>query len=141
MTIRQSPTTAEIQDEIVREMSGLQDRLEKYEYLVDLGRQLRSPNGIRTEEHAVPGCQARVWIRADLTDGRLRLFADSDAMITKGIIALLLRVLDGHPPSEVANVELRFLDETGLRTYLSPARANGLAAMVDHIQSCASAWS
>jgi cysteine desulfuration protein SufE len=129
------------QDEIVAEMSDLEDWLAKYEYLVARGRELNVEDaGIRTEEHAIPGCQSSVWIRAELRDGRVHLSADSDAMITRGIIALLLRVLDGRPPREVAGAELYFLDRTGLRTHLSPARANGLAAMVRRIRTCAEAW-
>jgi cysteine desulfuration protein SufE len=81
-----------------------------------------------------------VWIQAELRDGRLRLFADSDAMITRGIIALLLRVLDGRPPAEVAHADLYFLEQTGLSTHLSPSRANGLAAMVKQIRAYASEW-
>jgi cysteine desulfuration protein SufE len=129
------------QDEIVAEMSDLGDWLAKYEYLVARGREL-SPAGaeIRTEEYAIPGCQSSVWIRAELRNGRVQLSADSDALITRGIIALLLRVLDGRSPREIAGAELYFLDRTGLRTHLSPARANGLAAMVRKIRASAEAW-
>jgi cysteine desulfuration protein SufE len=129
------------QDEIVAEMSDLEDWLAKYEYLVARGRELNvEDEEIRTEEHAISGCQSSVWIRAELRGGRVHLCADSDAMITRGIIALLLRVLDGRPPREVACAELYFLDRTGLRTHLSPARANGLAALVQRIRTCAKAW-
>jgi cysteine desulfuration protein SufE len=130
-----------VQDEIIAEMSGLEDWLAKYEYLVGLGRDLPVPDdGMRTDEYAVPGCQSRVWIRADLVDGRLCLAADSDAMITRGIIALILRVLDRHPPRDVMEADLYFLDRTGLRTHLSPSRANGLGAMLKRIRSHAEAW-
>jgi cysteine desulfuration protein SufE len=129
----------QVQDRVVEEMAGL-DRLAKYEYLVGLGQGLASPDGIRSDEYAVPGCQSRVWIQAELRDGRLRLFADSDAMITRGIIALLLRVLDGRPPAEVAHADLYFLEQTGLSTHLSPSRANGLAAMVKQIRTYAGEW-
>jgi cysteine desulfuration protein SufE len=136
---RSSPSA--VQDEIIAEMSGLEDWLAKYEYLVARGRELRTPgDGIRTEENAIAGCQSSVWIRAELRDGRVRLAADSDAMITRGIIALLLRVLDGRAPGVVAGTELYFLDRTGLRTHLSPARANGLAAMVRKIRTYAEEW-
>lgn len=132
-----------VQNEIVHEMSDLHDPLEKYEYLVRLGRALTVPDGgVRLDEHSVAGCQSRVWIRAELRGGRLHMAADSDAMITRGIIALLLRVLDGRMPGEILRTELFFLDRTGLSTHLSPARANGLAAMVRRIRSCAQdAWS
>jgi cysteine desulfuration protein SufE len=128
------------QDRVIEEMAALEGQLAKYEYLVALGRQLDSPEGIRSDEHAVPGCQSRVWIQAHLHDGRLRLFADSDALITRGIIALLLRVLDGHPPEILVDAELYFLEETGLAAHLSPSRANGLAAMVDQIRRYAADW-
>jgi cysteine desulfuration protein SufE len=129
-----------VQDEIIAEMAGLEDGLSRYEYLVGVGRSLVVPDGgVRTDEHAVAGCQARAWIRAELRDGRLHLAADSDALITRGIVALLLRVLDGRPPREVLDADLYFLDRTGLRTHLSPARANGLGAMLQRIRSYAEA--
>lgn len=131
------PSLARAQDRVIEEMADLEGHLEKYQYLVGLGRELESPDGIRSDEHAVPGCQSRVWIRAEMEDGRLRLFADSDAMITRGIIALLLRVLDGQPAAEIAGAELYFLERTGLATHLSPSRANGLAAMVERIRQYA----
>ncbi len=129
----------EVQDEIVAEMTGLEDGLARYRYLVQQGRTLPSPvDGIRTDENALGGCQTTVWIDAALRDGKLKLRADSDAMITRGILSLLLRVLDGRAPSEVAVADLYFLDRTGLRTHLSPARANGLAAMIQRIRAYAS---
>lgn len=126
-----------VQDQVIEEMSGLENPLARYRYLVGLGQELQSPEGIRSDQHTVPGCQFQVWIRAEVEDGRLRLFADSDAMISRGIIALLLRVLDDQPPSAVADADLYFLEKTGLATQLSPSRANGLAAMVERIRQCA----
>jgi cysteine desulfuration protein SufE len=124
-----------VQAEIVREMATLGDAMARYEYLIAQGDSLPAPDaGLRTEAHAVPGCQVGVWIRADLVDGRLRLSADSDARINRGMVALLLRVLDGRTPAEILAAELFFLDRTGLSTHLSPARANGLAAMVQRIR-------
>lgn len=135
MSDRDPPSMAAIQDEIIAEMAGLEDALKKYEYLVGLGRALEVPDeSIRQAAHAVPGCQSQVWIRARLEDGRFRIDADSDAMITRGIIALLLRVLDRRTPSEILHEELYFLDRTGLSTHLSPSRANGLGAMVRQIR-------
>ncbi len=131
---------ASVQEEIVAEMAGLEDGLKTYAYLVQLGRALEPPQeSIRQDAHAVSGCQSQVWIKAELHDGRLRIAADSEAMITRGIIALLLRVLDGRTPAEVLDGDLFFLDKTGLRSHLSPARGNGLAAMVRKIRSCAEA--
>ena len=128
----------EVQDDIVNEMSGLPDALAKYEYLVRLGRELEVPDeDVRLDAHSVAGCQSRVWIRTELRAGRLHIAADSDALITRGIIVLLLRVLDGRPLREILRTELRFLDRTGLSAHLSPARANGLAAMVRRIRQCA----
>ncbi|MFO7589144.1 MAG: SufE family protein [Gemmatimonadota bacterium] len=122
-------------DAIIAEMAGLDDLMAKYEYLVGLGRELRVPDAaIRRDEHSVAGCQSRVWIRTELRDGRLHIVADSDAMITRGIIALILRLLDARTPAEILAADLRVFDAAGLQTHLSPARANGLAAMVRRIR-------
>lgn len=132
------PPMASVQSEIIAEMSGLEAPLDKYEYLVGLGRALDVHDGaLRQEAFVVPGCQSRVWIRAELRDGRLRFQADSEAVITRGIISLLIRVLDGRTPTEILDTDLVFLDETGLRTHLSPSRANGLASMVRRIREYA----
>jgi cysteine desulfuration protein SufE len=131
------PSMASVQDEIVAEMAGLDGSLKQYAYLVELGRALETPEpSIRQEAHQVPGCQSRVWITAELRGGRMRISADGEAMITRGIIALLLRVLDGRTPTEILDGNLYFLDRTGLKTHLSPARGSGLAAMVQRIRSC-----
>ncbi len=132
------PSLHDAQDEIIAEMSGLADRLDQYEYLIAQGKALQAPDeGIRTDEYAIRGCQASVWVRADLVGGRLHLSADSDALINRGIIALLLRVLDNRPPAEILDADLYFLDRTGLRTQLSPARANGLGSLVKRIRELA----
>jgi cysteine desulfuration protein SufE len=129
---------AAVQEQIVGEMAGLEDGLEKYGYLVGLGRAFAPPvASIRQEAHEVSGCQNPVWIRAELEGGRLRILADSEATITRGIIALLLRVFDGRTPREILDGDLFFLDRTGLGSHLSPARGDGLAAMVRKIRSCA----
>lgn len=129
------PSLTAVQEEIIAEMAGLEDPLDKYDYLVGLGRALEMPeDSIREAEHAVPGCQSRVWIRTELRGGRLRIAADGEAMITRGIIALLLRVLDGRPPIDILEADLFFFDRTGLQAHLSPSRANGLAAMVRQIR-------
>jgi cysteine desulfuration protein SufE len=129
------PSMDAVQDEIIADMAHLDGALKKYEYLVRLGRALEVPEAsIRTPAHAVPGCQSQVWIRSELHNGRLRILADSEAMIIRGIISLLLRVLDGRTPPEILEGELYFLDRTGLGPHLSPARANGLAAMVRQIR-------
>ncbi len=129
---------AHIQDEIVGEMAGLTDPLARYEYLVAQARALPPTDpAIRTDRNAISGCQVNVWLRAELEAGRLRLAGDSDALINKGILALLLRVLDGRTPAEIMGADLYFLDRSGLRTHLSPARANGLAAVVERIRAAA----
>ncbi|MDT8436122.1 MAG: SufE family protein [Gemmatimonadota bacterium] len=128
------------QDGIVAELGGIDDLMEKYEHLIRLGRELRVPGpDIRRDEHSVAGCQSRVWIRTELRDGRLHIAADSDATITRGIIALLLRVFDGRTPDEILATELRVFEATGLQAQLSPARANGLVAMVRRIRQEAAA--
>ncbi len=129
---------AEAEAAIVAEMAGLEDALARYQYLVAQGDALPPADAeLRSDGHAIPGCQVSVWIRAELLDGRLRLSGDSDARINRGMVALLLRVLDGRSPAEILAAELGFLDRTGLRGQLSPARANGLAAMVRRIREYA----
>jgi cysteine desulfuration protein SufE len=129
------PSMAAVQNEIIADMADLDGALKKYEYLVHLGRALVVPEAsIRKPAHAVPGCQSQVWIRSELRNGRLRILADSEAMIIRGIISLLLRVLDGRTPPEILEGELYFLERTGLGPHLSPARANGLAAMIRQIR-------
>ena len=129
-----------VQADIMREMAGLADSLERYAYLIAQGDALPPADAeLRSARHAIPGCQVSVWIRAELKEGRLHLSGDSDARINRGIVALLLRVLDGRPPSEIAAADLWFLDRTGLRAQLSPTRANGLAAMVQRIRVAARA--
>lgn len=133
------PSLEATEDEIIAEFAGLADLTAKYEHLVRLGRELRAPEGVRSPDYSVTGCQSRVWIRTALQDGRLRIAADSDAMIVRGLIALLLRILDDRAPAEIAAAELRTFDATGLRAHLSPLRSNGLAAMVKRIREDAEA--
>ena len=131
-----------IQDEIIDEFSVFDDWLDKYDYLISLGGQLPpiAPEH-RTERYQINGCQSRVWIDATLDDqGRMRFTADSDAIITKGIIALLIRVLDGRTPQEAVDLELYFIDAIGLSANLSPTRANGLAALVKQMRLYALAY-
>ncbi len=131
-------TIDEIQEDIIAEMAALDDGLEKYRYLIEQGRQLETPGGdFRREENLIPGCQSSVWIEVEPGLRGLRIRADSDAMIVRGIIALLLRVLNNQPPEVVAEEPLHFVDVTGLSVHLSPHRANGLAAMVNYIRNCA----
>lgn len=121
----------EIQDEIIEEFSLFSDWMEKYEYIIDLGRQLPLiDEQYKDEEHLIKGCQSRVWLHAGLNGGNVAFTADSDAVITKGIIALLIRVLSNQPAEEIARADLYFIDRIGLKEHLSPTRSNGLLSMV-----------
>ena len=126
-----------IQDEIIEEFSVFDDWLDKYDYLIGLSE---TPPEHRTERSLIEGCQSRVWVDAKLEDGRVYYAADSDAIITKGIIALLIRVLNGRTPQEILDTELYFIDAIGLAANLSPTRANGLAAMVKQMRLYALAF-
>ncbi|MDE5623457.1 MAG: SufE family protein [Alistipes sp.] len=131
-----------IQDEIIEEFSVFDDWLDRYDYLIGLGGELPAiaPEH-RTEQYQIDGCQSRVWVDARLDDeGRVHYAADSDAIITKGIIALLIRVLNGRTPREILDTELYFIDAIGLSANLSPTRANGLAAMVKQMRLYALAY-
>ena len=130
-----------IQEEIIEEFSMFDEWLDKYDYLIGLSETLPpiAPEH-RTNQYLIEGCQSRVWIDARMEDGRIRFTADSDAIITKGIIALLIRVLDGRTPREVLDTELYFIDAIGLSANLSPTRANGLAAMVKQMRLYALAY-
>jgi len=139
MTSRETaPTIEQVQARIIEEMSSLGDGLEKYRYLIEHGKRLDTGGGqLRRDENLIRGCQSRVWIEIQTRQDRLAMRGDSDALIVRGIIALLLRVLDRQPARVVARAELYFIDRTGLSTHLSPHRANGLAAMVEHVRECA----
>ena len=129
-------TIKEIQDEIIDEFSLFGDWMEKYEYIIDLGKHLPMiDDQFKDEEHLIKGCQSRVWLHAALNDeGNVSFTADSDAIITKGIIALLIRVLSDQNPQEIANSDLYFIDQIGLKEHLSPTRSNGLVSMVKQIK-------
>ena len=130
-----------IQDEIIEEFAVFDDWLDKYDYLIGLSETLPpiAPEH-RTTQYLIEGCQSRVWIDARLEEGKVRFSADSDAIITKGIIALLIRVLDGRTPREILDTELYFIDAIGLSANLSPTRANGLLAMVKQMRLYALAF-
>ncbi len=130
------------QESIIEEFSVYDDWLDKYNYLIELGDTLPAIDPKhRTEKYLIDGCQSRVWVDAELKDGKIYYTADSDAIITKGIIALLIRVLSGRTPQEVLGTELYFIDKVGLKENLSPTRANGLAAMVKQMRMYALAFS
>ncbi len=126
---------ADIQYEIISEFNFFPDWTEKYEYLIELGKKLPLINDqYKDEEHLIKGCQSRVWLHAENKDGLVLYTADSDAIITKGIIALLLRVLSGQTPQAILEEDLFFIDQIGLTNHLSPTRANGLLSMVKQIK-------
>ena len=131
----------ELQEEVIEEFSAFDDWMDKYQMLIDLGNEL-SPldEKYKVENNLIEGCQSRVWLQCDLVDGQLVFTADSDALITKGIIALLIRVLSGHSPKEIAEADLHFIDAIGLKDHLSPTRSNGLLSMVQQIKAYAAAY-
>lgn len=131
-------TLNEIKAEVIEEFSMFDEWLDKYEYLIDLGKKLDPyPEEKKTEEHLIKGCQSRVWLDWTVKDGKLFFTADSDAIITKGIISLLIGVYSGRTPEEVAADDFSFLNEIGLKENLSPTRANGLVSMIDTIKKAA----
>ena len=125
----------ELQNEVVEEFSDFTDWMDKYQMLIDLGGDMEPlEEKYKTEENLINGCQSRVWVVADYTDGLVNYKAESDALIVKGLIALLLRVLSGHTPREIVDADLFFIDRIGLREHLSPTRSNGLLAMVKQMK-------
>ena len=134
-------TINELQDEVIEEFSELTDWMDRYQMLIDLGNDLTPlDERFKTQQNLIDGCQSRVWLNAEYRDGKMWLDADSDALIVKGIIALLIRVLSGHEPHEVLEADLYFIDRIGLREHLSPTRSNGLLAMVQQIRMYALAY-
>ena len=131
----------ELQDKIIEEFEDLTDWMDRYQLLIDLGSELEPlDDKYKTESNLINGCQSRVWIQADYKDGLLYFTADSDALIVKGLIALLIRVLSEHTPQEILDSELYFIDRIGLSDHLSPTRSNGLLAMVKQIRVYALAY-
>lgn len=132
----------ELQDEIIDEFSGLADWMDRYAYIIDTGNTLPPfPENARTPANLIEGCQSKVWITASRDEeGNVLFQADSDALIVKGIIALLLRVLSGHKPLEIVNADLYFIDRIGLSEHLSPTRSNGLVSMVKQMRLYARAY-
>ena len=131
----------EIQDEIIDEFSGFDDWMDKYQLLIDLGNeQAPLDERYKVESNLIDGCQSRVWLQADYADGIITFTAESDALIVKGIVALLIRVLSGHTPQEILDADLYFIEQIGLKEHLSPTRSNGLLAMVKQMRMYALAF-
>jgi cysteine desulfuration protein SufE len=128
-------TIEEKQQEIISEFSLFDDWMEKYEFIIDLGKDLPLiDENLKTEDRLIEGCQSRVWLNSEINDGKMNYTADSDAIITKGIIGLLIRVLNSEEPKTVVETDLHFIKDIGLQEHLSPTRANGLAEMVKRMK-------
>ena len=134
-------TINEAQDEVIEEFADFTDWMDKYQLLIDLGNsQEPLDERYKTEGNLIDGCQSRVWLQADWRDGAIYFSAESDALIVKGIIALLIRVLSGHTPDEILAADLYFIDRIGLKDHLSPTRSNGLLAMIKQMRVYALAF-
>ena len=134
-------TINELQDEVIEEFSEFDDWMDKYQLLIDLGNEQEplAPE-YKNDQNLIDGCQSRVWLQADLVDGKVEFQAESDALIVKGIIALLIKVVSGHTPDEILENELYFIEAIGLKEHLSPTRSNGLLAMVKQMRMYALAF-
>ena len=131
----------EIQDEIIDEFTGFDDWLDRYQLLIDLGSdQEPLPQEYKTDNNLIEGCQSRVWLQADVVDGKVIFRAESDALIVKGIVALLIKVYSGHTPDEILASEPYFVEAIGLKEHLSPTRSNGLVAMIKQMRLYALAF-
>lgn len=130
-----SQTIGAAAEELVEEFSMFDDWMDKYQYLIEMGQSLPSlPESRKTEDNIVHGCQSRVWLTAEHQDGKVKYAADSDAIITKGLIAMLMRVLSDQSPKEILASDLAFIDQIGMREHLSPTRSNGLNSMIKQMK-------
>lgn len=128
-------TINEIQDELIDDFALFTDWMEKYEYIIQLGKELPLiDEQYKTDDNLIRGCQSRVWLHADYKDGKVIFTADSDAIITKGLVSMVVKVLSDHTPAEIANAELYFVDKVGLREHLSVTRSNGLLSMIKQMK-------
>ena len=134
-------TINEIQDEVIEEFLDVEDWMDKYQMLIDLGNEQEPlDEKYKTESNLIDGCQSRVWLQDDLVDGVIHFQAESDALIVKGIVALLIRVLSDHTPDEILGADLYFIEKIGLKEHLSPTRSNGLLAMIKQVRMYALAF-
>ena len=134
-------TISELQEQVVSEFSLFDDWMDKYNYLIEMGRSIPIiDENYKTDQYVITGCQSKVWLHADYRDGKIFFSADSDAIITKGIVNLLIRVLSGHTPEEILNADMDFIEKIGLREHLSPTRSNGLTSMVKQMKLYALAF-
>ncbi len=134
-------TIEEAQQEVIDEFNGFDDWMDKYQLLIDLGNEQQPlPQEYKAEKNLIDGCQSRVWLQADYKEGVILFQAESDALIVKGIVTLLIRVLSGHTPDEILNADLHFISDIGLTEHLSPTRSNGLLAMLKQMKFYAMAF-
>ncbi len=134
-------TMKEMEDELIQEFEMFDDWMDKYNYIIELGKDLPMIDPqFKTEEFLISGCQSQVWLHPEEKEGKLYFSADSDAIITKGIVNLLIRVLSGHTPQEILDNDLSYLDTIGLKNHLSPTRSNGLASMIKQMKLYALAY-
>jgi cysteine desulfuration protein SufE len=134
-------TISELQEQVVSEFSLFDDWMDKYNYLIEMGRSIPIiDENYKTDQYVITGCQSKVWLHAETRDGKIFFSADSDAIITKGIVNLLIRVLSGHTPDEILNADMDFIEKVGLREHLSPTRSNGLTSMVKQMKLYALAF-
>lgn len=134
-------TIKEQQDQIIEDFELFDDWMDKYEYIIQLGKELPFiDEKYKTDENLIKGCQSKVWLHADFKDGKLYFTADSDALITKGLVSMVIQVLSGHTPREIAEAKIYFIDAIGLQSHLSPTRANGLLSMLKQIKHYAIAF-
>ena len=135
-------TIEQLQDDVIEEFSAFDDWMDKYQMIIDLGNELPPLDpAYKTDDNLIDGCQSRVWLHAEFKEGLLYFEADSDAIITKGLIGLLIRVLSEHTPKEILDCDVHFIDEIGLTQHLSPTRSNGLLSMLKQIKTYALAYS
>ncbi|MAP53997.1 SufE family protein [Altibacter sp.] len=134
-------TIKTIQEELIDEFAMFEDWMQKYEYMIELGKSLPliEPS-LKTEDKLIKGCQSKVWLHSELKDGKVRFTADSDAIITKGIVAILVRVFSNQSPEAILAADTSFIDEIGLKEHLSPTRANGLVSMIKQMKLDAIAY-
>lgn len=128
-------TINQIQDELIEDFAFYTDWMEKYEYIIQLGKEVPLiDEQYKTDEYIIKGCQSKVWLYPEMKDGKVYFTADSDAIITKGLVSLMVKVLSGHTPKEIVEAELYFVDQIGLKEHLSPTRANGLLSMIKQMK-------
>ena len=134
-------TISELQEQVVSEFSLFEDWMDKYNFLIDMGKNIPViDEKYKTDQYVITGCQSKVWLHANYNDGKIFFTADSDAIITKGIVNLLIRVLSGHNPDEILNADMEFVERIGLREHLSPTRSNGLTSMIKQMKLYALAY-